>query len=99
MAGESPILVGFSGYKHVGKTMLIAKLMTHYTKQQVRVGAIKHDVHGFKGSPDQTDTATFAQSGAASIVVADTSGHYTLERFDQKPRRLTNVLAYWDRLM
>lgn len=93
MTGESPILVGFSGYKHVGKTTLIAKLITHYTKKQVRVGAIKHDVHGFNGSPDQTDTATFAQSGAASIIVADTSGHYTLERFDQKPPSIDQCIG------
>ncbi len=88
---EALHVVSFVGYKHVGKTTLIAKLTAKYASRGLRVGTVKHDFHGFSGSPKYTDTATFAEAGATSIVVADQRGHYTVERFDQQTPSLDHL--------
>lgn len=88
----SPCVVGFSGYKHVGKTTLIAALTERFAARGVRVGTIKHDVHGFSGSPEATDTAKFARAGAVSILIADASGHYAVERYERATPTLQELI-------
>ena len=40
-------LIGFAAYSGTGKTTLLVKLLSIFTKQSLRVGVIKHAHHTF----------------------------------------------------
>ncbi len=77
---RKPAFLLFSGYKHTGKTTLIVRLTAECTRRGLRVGCLKHDGHDFRTSPEGTDTARYLDAGAISVGIADTLGHYMIER-------------------
>ncbi len=92
-AAKEPVLILFSGYKHTGKTTLIARLTTECTRRGLRVGCLKHDGHGFQTSPEGADTARYMDAGAISVAIADTFGHYMIERRGDEPPSVPSLVA------
>ena len=90
---SSPMIFSVVGYKNVGKTTLIAKLIDIYTRKGLRVGAIKHDAHDFIVSPRLTDTGRFREAGAVSIAIANNDGHFALERMCAESPPLGHLIA------
>ncbi|MHB1626989.1 MAG: molybdopterin-guanine dinucleotide biosynthesis protein B [Bacilli bacterium] len=79
-AERNPAVLQFSGYKHTGKTTLIVRLTAECAQRGLRVGCLKHDGHDFRSSPEGADTARYLDAGAVSVGIADTLGHYMIER-------------------
>lgn len=66
---ELPIVsvVGFSGS---GKTTFIEKLIPQLTARSIRVGTLKHDVHGFEMDKPGKDSWRHKRAGAAVTVIS-----------------------------
>ena len=92
-ATREPALILFSGYKHTGKTTLIARLTAECARRGLRVGCFKHDGHSFRTSPEGTDTARYMDAGAISVGIADTRGHYMIERRSDETPSVAALVA------
>ena len=71
-SATSPKVLLIVGYKKVGKTTLIEKLIPELTERGYRVGTIKHHHSDFPVTVDcvGTDTWRHRQAGAASVALA-----------------------------
>ena len=78
MSGTAP-LIAFAGYKHTGKTTLIARLLTELSARGLRVGCIKHDGHDFTLPHADADTGKYWHAGAVATVIASDTGHALAE--------------------
>ena len=69
---NSPKVLLIVGYKKVGKTTLIEKLIPELSRRGYRVGSVKHHHSDFPVSVDTvgTDTWRHRQAGAASVALA-----------------------------
>ncbi|MHC1698733.1 MAG: molybdopterin-guanine dinucleotide biosynthesis protein B [Geobacteraceae bacterium] len=64
------VLAGTSG---TGKTTFLEKLIRELKKRKLRVGTIKHDVHGFEMDTPGKDTWRHAQAGADAVAISSPS--------------------------
>lgn len=62
-------VIAVSGFKNSGKTTLIEKLITAFTKEGLKVATIKHDGHDFVGDCEGTDTYRHMQAGAVGTAI------------------------------
>ena len=62
-------VIGFAAYSGTGKTTVIEKLIAALRRRNVRVGVIKHDVHGFSMDQPGKDSYRHAQAGAQAVVI------------------------------
>ena len=69
MASDPPVIsvVGFSG---AGKTTVLEKLIPQLTRLGLKVGTIKHDVHGFEMDRPGKDSWRHRQAGAVTTVLS-----------------------------
>lgn len=67
---STPPIVSVVGYSGSGKTTFIVKLVPELTRRGIRVGTIKHDVHGFQMDKPGKDSWRHKQSGAAMTVIS-----------------------------
>lgn len=63
----SAAIVGFS---NSGKTTLLEKLIHEMVLRGIRVGTIKHDVHGFDMDRPGKDTWRHKQAGASTTIIS-----------------------------
>ncbi len=63
-------LVCFVGYSNAGKTTLVAKVIEHFNRSGLRIGALKHSAHGFQMDREGKDTHRFRQAGAYAIGIS-----------------------------
>ncbi len=66
---EVPI-AAIVGYSNSGKTTLLEKLIREMTLRGLRVGTIKHDVHGFEMDRQGKDTWRHKQAGASTTIIS-----------------------------
>ncbi len=66
----TPPIVSVVGYSGSGKTTFIVKLVPELTRRGIRVGTIKHDVHGFQMDKPGKDSWRHKQAGAAMTVIS-----------------------------
>ncbi|MBP1748263.1 MAG: bifunctional molybdopterin-guanine dinucleotide biosynthesis protein MobB/molybdopterin [Deltaproteobacteria bacterium] len=87
-ARKNTPVIGFAGRANSGKTTLVEKLISIFTKQKLRVAVIKHVHHAFDFDVPGKDTYRHKQAGAASVILAssarlamikDTREEYSLE--------------------
>ena len=64
-----PPIVSIVGYSGSGKTKLIEKLISAFKQRGVRVGTIKHDVHGFEMDRPGKDSWRHKQAGASTTII------------------------------
>ena len=64
-----PPVVSIVGYSGSGKTTLIEKLISALKQRGLRVGTIKHDVHGFEMDRPGKDSWRHKQAGASTTII------------------------------
>jgi len=67
---KNPPIVLFVGYSGSGKTTLLEKLIPELTRRGLRVGTIKHDVHGFEMDQPGKDSWRHKHAGAAASIIS-----------------------------
>ena len=65
---EVPVF-GVTGWKNSGKTLLTTRLISHFSKLGLRVGAIKHAHHSFEIDHEGRDSYLMREAGARQIAV------------------------------
>lgn len=70
-------VIGFAAYSGTGKTTVMEKVIAELSAKGYRVGAVKHDVHGFEMDHPGKDSYRHAQAGARTVVL--TSPEMTAE--------------------
>ena len=93
-----PPLICIVGYSGAGKTTLMVNLITRLTRRGLRVGTIKHDVHGFQMDQPGKDSFRHKAAGAATSIIS--SPHQmtmvTDVDHDHAPQDLLPMLATMD---
>lgn len=67
---ELPPLVSIVGKSDSGKTTLLERLIPELKKRGLRVGTIKHDVHGFEMDHPGKDSWRHKQAGSVKTVIS-----------------------------
>jgi len=68
--GKNIPLAAVSGFSNSGKTTLLEKLISEMRGRGIRVGTIKHDVHGFEMDRPGKDTWRHKQAGASATIIS-----------------------------
>ncbi|HUU81381.1 MAG TPA: molybdopterin-guanine dinucleotide biosynthesis protein B, partial [Acidobacteriota bacterium] len=63
-------IVLFVGSSGSGKTTLLEKLIPELTRRGLRVGTIKHDVHGFEMDQPGKDSWRHKHAGALASIIS-----------------------------
>ncbi|RCX23592.1 molybdopterin-guanine dinucleotide biosynthesis protein B [Fontibacillus phaseoli] len=85
-------VVQICGYKNSGKTTLLSSLLRIFNGMNISTAVIKHDLHGFEGDVEDTDTYKLRSAGAAATAITspwrtavveerETPLHDLIERF------------------
>jgi molybdopterin-guanine dinucleotide biosynthesis protein B len=69
-AGAQPALVAIVGKSDSGKTTLIESLLPELRRLGLRVGTVKHDVHGFEIDTPGKDSWRHGRAGAEVYMIA-----------------------------
>lgn len=91
-------MVSFVGHSGCGKTTLIEKLIPVLTRSGVKVGIIKHDVHGFEMDKPGKDTWRHKKAGAVGTIISSSSriGLVLDTDRDHLPHELASLLVSAD---
>ncbi len=93
-----PPLVCIVGYSGSGKTTLMVNLIASLTQRGLRVGTIKHNVHGYQMDQSGKDSFRHKAAGAATSIIS--SPHQlamiTDADHDHAPQELLPMLANRD---
>ncbi len=65
-----PPIVSIVGKSNAGKTTLIEKLVPWLVKKGLKVGTIKHDVHGFELDKPGKDSYRHKHAGASASIIS-----------------------------
>ncbi len=86
----TPPIVSIVGNTGSGKTTFIEKLIPEITRRGLRVGTIKHDVHGFEMDKPGKDSWRHKQAGASTTIISSPSkiGMVMDVDYDHKPDEL-----------
>jgi len=68
-----PHIVVVVGRSDAGKTTFLEKLIRELKNRNIRVGTVKHDVHGFDIDHPGKDTWRHAQAGADAVIISSPS--------------------------
>lgn len=67
---KKPPIVSFVGNSGSGKTTLLERLISQLTHRGLRMGTIKHDVHGFEMDKPGKDSWRHKQAGAVTTIIS-----------------------------
>nr|NIR17513.1 molybdopterin-guanine dinucleotide biosynthesis protein B [Desulfobacterales bacterium]NIW15817.1 molybdopterin-guanine dinucleotide biosynthesis protein B [Candidatus Bathyarchaeota archaeon] len=67
---ENPAIVSIVGKSGSGKTTLLEKLIPELTGMGLKVGTIKHDVHGFEIDHPGKDSWRHKQAGSRITIIS-----------------------------
>jgi len=70
------------GKSNSGKTTLIEKLVPELKRRGLKVGTIKHDVHGFELDQEGKDTWRHAQAGVDTVVISSPQKAACIKKVD-----------------
>jgi molybdopterin-guanine dinucleotide biosynthesis protein B len=93
-----PPVVSVVGKSGSGKTSLLVKLISEFKKRGLRVGTIKHDVHGFEMDRPGKDSWRHKQAGASTTIISSPCqiGMVKDVDHDHNPEELVGFLADMD---
>jgi molybdopterin-guanine dinucleotide biosynthesis protein B len=60
---------GVTGWKNSGKTTLVTRLVTEFTRRGYRVSTVKHAHHEFDIDKPATDSFRHREAGAAEVMI------------------------------
>ncbi|MCC6442960.1 MAG: molybdopterin-guanine dinucleotide biosynthesis protein B [Armatimonadetes bacterium] len=85
------------GKKNSGKTTFIEKLVPELMRRGLRVGVLKHDVHGFEMDHEGKDTWRHTQAGACTVAIAGPGKMAVLKNLEEEmPLEAVVERFYWD---
>ena len=70
VGNNSPAILSIVGKSDAGKTTLIEKMLPCLVRRGIKVGTIKHDVHGFTMDKEGKDSYRHKQAGAHTTVIS-----------------------------
>jgi len=76
-------MVSIVGSKNMGKTTLVRGLISYWSGQGYRVGALKHAHHGFQMDRPTSDSGQFQQAGAVAVGVVGLNRVAFIEQINQ----------------
>jgi molybdopterin-guanine dinucleotide biosynthesis protein B len=77
-----PPVISVVGKSGVGKTVFLEKLIAELKGRGIRVGTVKHDVHGFEIDQPGKDSWRHAQAGSDAVVIASSRRVALIKRLD-----------------
>lgn len=76
---KTPIIAVVAPNSGTGKTFFIEKLIKRLSEQNISVGVIKSDSHGFNLDIDGKDSQKFQNAGAKSVAVVSTNAFFMIQ--------------------
>jgi len=94
MSGVTPPMIGIAGYKHVGKTTMVERLVAEFARRGLRVATVKHAHHHIEIDEPGRDSHRHRLAGAQEVAVVS-SGRWALmaELRGQPEPSLAQVVA------
>jgi len=94
----SPPYVSFVGNSGSGKTTFLEKLIPELVGRGLKVGTVKHDVHGFEMDKPGKDSWRHKHAGASATIISSPYqvGMVTDVTHDHKPEELLSYLKGMD---
>lgn len=94
----TPPIVSIVGNSGSGKTTFIEKLIPEIIRYGLRVGTVKHDVHGFEMDKPGKDSWRHKQAGASTTIISSPSkiGMVMDVDYDHKPDELLLLFSNVD---
>jgi molybdopterin-guanine dinucleotide biosynthesis adapter protein len=91
-------IVSIVGKSGAGKTTLIEKLIPVFKSNGLKVGTIKHDVHGFEMDKPGKDSWRHKRAGAVATIISSPNqiGLVKDVEHDHKPEELLHFLSKMD---
>lgn len=77
-------IISIVGASDSGKTTFLEKLIPELVSRGYRVGAMKHDVHGFEMDREGKDTWRLRQAGANTIAISSPAQVASIRRTDEE---------------
>lgn len=87
-------VLGFIGHSNVGKTTLIAGLISFFAKEGKLIGAIKHDAHNFEIDHQGKDSYILKQAGANAVAISSKDKWAFIQDTKQE-KSLFELLGYF----
>jgi len=79
-----PPIVAVVGKSDAGKTTFLEKLLRELKNRKIKVGTVKHDVHGFDIDKPGKDTWRHAQAGADAVVISSPSKVAIIKKVEEE---------------
>ena len=79
-----PPVISVVGKSGVGKTVFLEKLVAELKGRGLRIGTVKHDVHGFEIDQPGKDSWRHAQAGSDTVVISSPEKVAVIKRLDQE---------------
>ncbi len=67
-------VISFIARPNHGKTTLLEKLLAEFARRDIKVGVIKHHVHGFEFDKKGKDSWRHKQAGAHTVILSSPAG-------------------------
>lgn len=81
---DKPPIVAVVGKSDAGKTTFLEKLIKELKRRKIKVGTIKHDVHGFDIDKPGKDTWRHAQAGADAVVISSPAKVAVIKKLEEE---------------
>jgi molybdopterin-guanine dinucleotide biosynthesis adapter protein len=93
-----PPMVAVIGHSGSGKTTFLERLIPELTRRGLKVGSIKHDVHGFEMDKPGKDSWRHKHAGASTTVISSPYqiGMIMDVEYDHRPDELLSLFTGMD---
>jgi len=81
---SKPPIVAVVGKSDAGKTTFLEKLIRELKQRNIKVGTVKHDVHGFDIDKPGKDTWRHAQAGADAVIISSPTKVAIIQKVEQE---------------
>jgi molybdopterin-guanine dinucleotide biosynthesis adapter protein len=94
----TPPVVALIGHSGSGKTTFLEKLIPELTRRGLKVGSIKHDVHGFEMDKPGKDSWRHKHAGASTTIISSPYqiGMVMDVEYDHQPDELLSLFNGMD---